>query len=148
MLCIDINVFAGNLLSRYQSDPAITRTIGVLRDTPLYLRAVPDFILTELELLITQVIPRRYRLSARDEALNRKTTAAYMHELSTTCTIVTPTAETVKAAFKLYNESMDSGYLSFTDTLLISVCKAHGYTLLSADKRLMKVAVEQGVACG
>lgn len=144
MFIIDTNILASELLVKYEQDELSQKYRAFFQAIPLIKRVVPDFILNEFELLITQVVPSRYK-NVMDNAEKKELriiTSEYMEKIIEGYTLVSPTLTVIKKAFELYKRFENTHYISFTDSLLLAAAKDNEYTLISKDERVNDRAKE------
>jgi predicted nucleic acid-binding protein len=142
MFVIDTNILAAEILREYEDDPLTTSYLAFYQQLPLMKRVIPDFILNEFETLMTQVVPSRYNLDDEQKRHFRTLTCSYLKKLVEDHTIITPSPQTVKEAFSLYDRYHTTHYVSFTDSLLLALAKQEGFTLLTKDQRVNHRAKE------
>jgi|SRR3954451_5973729 predicted nucleic acid-binding protein len=136
MFLIDTNILAAEILQAYEQDPLTKSYLAFYTKVPLLKRVIPDFILAELETLMTQVVPSRYNLSPELKQQMKALTATYMGRLIDEHTLVTPTVATIKEAFPIYQQNLQSHYISLTDSLLLALARQNDFTIVSKDERL------------
>jgi hypothetical protein len=80
---IDTNIHAAFLLQGYEDDPLTKKYLKFYAMTPLSERLVPDFIMNEFELFITQVAPVKYRMNGEQVTSFSKAVNTYLHDIAT-----------------------------------------------------------------
>src|SRR5215213_7498736 len=131
MFLIDTNILASEILRVYEQDQLTASYLAFYTKIPLMKRAIPDFILAELETLVTQVVPSRYNLAPELKQQMKQVTATYMEKLIGEHTLITPTTATVKEAFAIYQQNLQTHYISLTDSLLLAVARQNYFTVVS-----------------
>jgi predicted nucleic acid-binding protein len=139
---IDTNIHAAYLLQGYEDDPLTKKYLKFYNMTPLSERLVPDFIMSELELFITQVAPVKYRMTTEQTPAFYKAVSAYLSDVATSFTLLATSMEAYKEAFSLYEQNAKERHISFTDSLLLALAKQQGHLLLTKDKRIHTIARE------
>lgn len=147
MFIIDTNILASEILLKYEQDELTEKYRTFFQKIPLIKRIVPDFILNEFELLITKVIPSRYKnqMSEIEKKELRKITSEYMERIIEGYTLASPSTSVIKKAFGFYKRFESTHYISFTDSLLLATAKDNDYTLISKDQRINDRAKELGI---
>jgi predicted nucleic acid-binding protein len=139
---IDTNIHAAFLLQGYEDDPLTKKYLKFYAMTPLSERLVPDFIMNELELFITQVAPVKYRMNGEQIASFSKVVNTYLHDIATSFTLLTTPLEAYKNAFAIYEQNAQERHISFTDSLLLALASNQGHLLLTQDRRIQTIAKE------
>ena len=140
---IDTNIHAAFLLQGYEADPLTKKYLAFYNILPRPQRLVPDFIMSEFELFITQVAPVKYRMSGEQAVTFAKAVSVYLHDIATSFTLLTTPLEAYKSAFFLYGQNAEQQrHISFTDCLLLTLAKQQDYLLLTQDRRLQTIAKE------
>ena len=149
MFLIDTNILISEILIEYEKDEQTLTYRAFYQQMPLIKRVLPDFILSELEIYMTQVVPSRYqkRMNENERKRIRPVTSAYMEQLIEKSTLISPSLSVIKTAFALYKRFENTHYISFTDSLLLAVADANVYTLLTKDQRLISKAKELHIDC-
>ncbi len=148
MFIVDTNILASEILIKYEQDSLTRQYIAFFQKIPLRKRVVPDFVLNEFELLITQVIPSRYK-KVMDEAERNDLqviASAYLERIISEYTLISPSSQVIKKALEFYKRFERGHYISFTDSLLLATAQQHDYTILSKDVRLNQRAKELQIA--
>jgi len=139
---IDTNIHAAYLLQGSEADPLTQKYLAFYAMTPLSQRLVPDFILNEFELFITQVAPVKYRMSGEQVASFYKAVNTYLHDIAASFTLLTTPMEAYKSAFSIYEQNAQQRHISFTDCLLLALAKQQDFLLLTKDRRVQTIAKE------
>ena len=139
---IDTTIHAAYLLQGYEDDLLTKKYLKFYATIPLSERLVPDFIMNEFELFITQVAPAKYRMSGEQATSFDKAVTTYLHDIASSFTLVTTPLEAYKSAFSLYEQNAEQRHISFTDSLLLALAKQQGYLILTKDKRIQTIAKE------
>ena len=139
---IDTTIHAAYLLQGYEDDPLTKKYLKFYATIPLSERLVPDFIMNEFELFITQVAPVKYRMSGEQASAFYKAVHTYLHDIASSFALVTTPLEAYKDAFGIYEQNLEERHISFTDSLLLSLAKQQGYLLLTKDRRIQRIAKE------
>jgi predicted nucleic acid-binding protein len=139
---IDTNIHAAYLLQGYEADPLTKKYLAFYSKIPLSQRLVPDFIMNEFELFITQVAPAKYRMSGEQATSFYKAVTTYLRDIATSFTLLTTPLEAYKIAFSLYEQNTQHRHISFTDSLLVALAKQQDFLLLTKDRRLQTIAKE------
>jgi predicted nucleic acid-binding protein len=139
---IDTNIHAAYLLQGYENDPLTQKYLAFYSMTPISERLVPDFIMNEFELFITQVAPVKYRMSGAQAASFNKAVTAYLHDIAASFTLLTTPMEAYKSAFSIYEHNAQQRHISFTDSLLLALAKQQDFLLLTKDRRIQTIAKE------
>ncbi len=142
MFLIDTNILVAEVLKEYEQDHMTLSYLAFFKKLPLMNRVIPDFILNEFETLITQVVPSRYSLTAELKQNLKNITCMFMERLVAEHTVITPTTAIVKDAFSIYQQNVNSHYISFTDSLVLALARQSNFTILSKDQRLNNRAKE------
>ena len=143
MFLIDSNILVAEILTKYEQDELTEQYRRFYRQIPLIKRVVTDFVLNEFELYMVQVVPSRYqkKMTEEEKRETRLATVAYMQRVTESFSLDSPSKATIKNAFILYQRFTQEGhYISFTDSLLLAMAQANGYTLVTKDKRLRMLA--------
>lgn len=146
MFIIDTNILAAEILTVHEQDKLTISYLAFYKQLPLMRRVIPDFILSEFETLMTQVVPSRYHLTDKEKQNLKTITTAYLKKIIDGHTLITPTTGAVKEAFALYQQNIHTHYISFTDSLLLTIAQQHHFTILSKDERLTARAKELRIA--
>ncbi len=148
MFIIDTNILASEILVKYEQDALTEQYRTFFQEIPLIKRVVSDFILNEFELLMTQVVPSRYKNVMREaERRDLQTiTSAYLERVIGEYTLISPSTRVIKKAFEYYKRFEHSHYISFTDSLLLAAAQHNDYTIISKDARLNQRAKELHIA--
>jgi len=142
MFLIDTNILVADILKEYEQDQMTLPYLAFFKKLPLMKRVIPDFILNEFETLITQVVPSRYSLTTELKQNLKNITCTFMEKLIAEHTVITPTTAIVKDAFSIYQQNVNSHYISFTDSLVLALARQSNFTILSKDQRLNNRAKE------
>ncbi len=140
MVLIDTNIHAAYLLQNYEEDDETRRYLAEFTQLPLAQRVIADFVLNELELLLHQVVPVKYHLSEQQKRELGSLLGDYLQQVSGKCSLVFASAKEIKEAVALYQQQLESSYISFTDSLLLSLARSQQFKLLTKDKRLQEMA--------
>lgn len=149
MFIIDTNILASEILEKYEQDALTQQYRAFFQEIPLIKRVAADFILNEFELLITQVVPSRYK-NVMDEAERNELqaiTSAYLERVIGDYTLISPSIYVIKKAFEFYKRFEKNHHISFTDSLLLATAQDNDYTIISKDVRLNARAKELHIAC-
>lgn len=146
MFILDTNILAAEVLTEHEQDHLTTTYLAFYKQLPLVKRVLPDFILNEFETLMIQVVPSRYHLTDEEKHNMKNITTAYIKKIINEFTLITPTITLVKEAFSLYQQNVHTHYISFTDSLLLTMARQHNFTILSKDMRLNARAKELKIA--
>ena len=139
---IDTNIHAAYVLQAYEADPLTKKYLAFYAMTPLSERLIPDFIVNEFELFVTQVAPVKYRMRPEQTSSFYKAVHTYLHDIAASCTLVTASLEAYRNAFSIYEHNAQQRYISFTDSLLLSLAKQMDFLLLTKDRRIQTIAQE------
>ncbi len=148
MYLIDTNILISEILVKYEQDAESHTYRNFYQQIPLLQRVIPDVVLNEFELYMLQVVPSRYqsRMPQAERQELRPITSAYIGRVIETSSLTAPTISVIHHAFDLYKRFLHTHYISFTDSLLLAIAHANGYTLLTKDRRLNARAKELNVA--
>jgi predicted nucleic acid-binding protein len=144
MFIIDTNILASEILVKYEQDELTLKYRAFFQEIPLMKRVVPDFILNEFELLMTQVVPSRYKdqMTGEERKELRVITSAYIERIIGDYTLVSPTPAVIKKALGMYKRFENTHYISFTDSLLLATAQENRYTVITKDRRVNDRAKE------
>ena len=145
MYIIDTDILASELLYKYQLDDSVKKTVAFYRKIPLMKRIIPDFVVNEFELFMTNVIPNRFLLHSGEKKQLSDIVVAYLRQISTNCTLIYPNRQIMKNAFLLYQQyknDIASNHISFTDSLLLATAIQMQYTILTLDQTVKGYASE------
>jgi predicted nucleic acid-binding protein len=145
MFLIDTNIHAAYLLQAYEQDEVTKQYLTAYEQIPLINRVVADFVLNELELLLLKAVPPRFHMTPEQEELLKQEVFAYFHDMFTHFTLATPSSQTVKHAYELYQRYAHTKYISFTDSLVLALAEQNNYTILSKDRRLNDIAQQLSI---
>ena len=143
---IDTNIFVADLLEAYEKDEVTHEYLSFFRKIPFQERIVTDFILGELETVVLQTIPPRYQLDSEKKQSLKTSVLKYFEEIRNIYRITTPPESVVKEAFAMYHNNFSIRYISFTDSLLLALAKAHHFTLLTKDQKIHAIAKQMKIA--
>jgi predicted nucleic acid-binding protein len=146
MFLIDTNILVAEVLKEYEQDHMTLSYLAFFKKLPLMKRVVPDSILNEFETMITQVVPSRYNLTAELTQNLKAITCKYLGEIVAEHTLITPTTAIVKDAFSIYQQNVQTHYISFTDSLVLALARQSNFTILSKDQRLNARAKELNIS--
>jgi predicted nucleic acid-binding protein len=146
MFLIDTNILVAEVLKEYEQDQMTLSYLAFFKKLPLMKRVIPDFILNEFETMITQVVPSRYNLTAELKQNLKTITCKYLGEIVVEHTLITPTTAIVKDAFSIYQQNVQTHYISFTDSLVLALARQSNFTILSKDQRLNARAKELNIS--
>ena len=149
MYLIDTNILVSEILIKYEQEEESYTYRNFYQQIPLIQRVIADVVLNEFELYMLQVVPSRYqsRMPQAERQELRPITSAYIGRVIEISTLIVPTTSVIHHAFDLHKRFLLTHYISFTDSLLLAIAHANGYTLLSKDRRLNARAKEVDVAC-
>ena len=145
MFVIDTNIHAAYLLQHYENDELTKKYLSFYTSIPLSQRIVPEFILNEFEIFILQVAPYKYRLTPDQREQFQMAVIEYIHDISHSFTLALPSLSAYKQAIDIYQMHSKKRFISFTDSLLISLAHDQGFTILTKDNRLQEIAKELNV---
>jgi predicted nucleic acid-binding protein len=140
MQLIDTNILIADLLSEYEDDPLTKKYLDYYRKIPTIERILPDFILAEMEILLIQVIPVKYKLNTEQRQELKQVTLAYLEKLTSQCILVSTTPPIIDQAVKIYHQNFDSKYISFTDSLYLAMALEHHYSIITQDHKINAIA--------
>lgn len=148
MFIIDTNILASEILVKYEQDALTRQYRAFFQEIPLIKRVVPDFILNEFELLMTQVVPSRYKKVMRESERKelQAITSAYLERVIGEYTLISPSTYVIKKALEFYKRFERNHYISFTDSLLLATAQHNDHTIISKDARLNHRAKELHIA--
>lgn len=147
MYLVDTNIHIAYLLHAYESDPTTLRYLDFYHSLQISSIVLSDFILTELEAIVFQVVPKRYSLDENGKdslfAAGRK----YIDKLSSDGVFMNIDGELVQRGVRIYDKVHKNQYISLADSLMIALALRERVSILSRDKRLVQVAREMKVEC-
>ena len=146
MFIIDSNILVSTLMTSYENDEQTRTYLKKYKQIEVIKRIIPDFILSEFETLMVQVIPSRYSMALDEKNILAENTRVYIGGLMKESTIISPGSNIIETAFSLYKHNFPMKYISFTDSLLLATAQEKGYTVFTKDRKINDIAKERNIS--
>lgn len=144
MYIIDSNIHLHNLLKKYIPHPSLDRVINNYQSIPTSERVSSELILSEVEIIINKVLPRKLKLNKKQRRINRSISVLFIQQALSQFTIATIDRKTSQLALELFMKQDNNSYISLVDCTIISLALEHRYSIVSLDKRLIEKAESLG----